>query len=428
MIFTKTLLAVALGASTALAYVSTPCSMLTAVNKHRQAMGVLPLKLDRRLVASALAHTNDMLANQIMIHDSSNGQSWSSRVISYFPNWHVIAENVAEYSYNETQVMQLWIASPEHEANLVSSAVTHLGASYVNGYWTQDFAAPDSTDVQFLVDCTVEDGFAWTQPATAKQNFTGFIKTSEDLCLDASGPGNTVVANVCSVTSKTQTWYMYPKGAGFVASIKSTGTCLDVLNQSRKQGTAVGAVACTGLLNEVFFLSPKGTIQGMQSGMCLDLPGGATVHSAGTPLEQWPCNGGSNQIFTIAPIAAGVPQHFGYVGTLKTHEGLCLDGAAGTGKSISVTTCGAASAKQSWTLKQVGGAFMVQLTGTSLCLDVFGSSLNLNAVVGLYTCNDNLNQAWAFSSTNALVNLNSNKCIDLPGANVVHASGTVPTQ
>ncbi len=45
--------------------------------------------------------------------------------------------------------------------------------------------------------------------------------------------------------------------------------------------------------NQQWYLYPDGTVRALNSGLCLDVYGGATTN--GTPVDQWPCTGNSNQ-------------------------------------------------------------------------------------------------------------------------------------
>ncbi|KAJ3190834.1 hypothetical protein HK101_008329 [Irineochytrium annulatum] len=406
-------------------YVTTPCTQLKKVNAYRASKGSPPLTLDRRLVASAQAHTNDMAVNMVMIHDSTDGTSWGSRVSSYYPDYHYLAENVAEFSTNETQIMLVWIASPEHEANLRDPRWAHFGSGYVGSYWTQDFGLNWPNDVTFPIDCTKEDGFAWPQPALAKSPYTGTIVTSEGLCMDVSS-SNTMVANACVANKATQKFTLTQAGAGFTIKIAGTNKCVDVFNQATFNGAPVGIVTCTGKMNEIFMQNPQGGWIAMHSGKCLDLPGGGLVHAAGTPFDQWTCNGGSNQALTAQRPIAGASQYYNFVASLTTPDNLCLDGSAGAGQSVKATTCVRGNAGQSWTIKQSGGGFVLQVTGTNNCLDVMGSNPNNGAQLNVYTCGNALNQAFQFTSSNGLQNLGSTKCVTLNST--PHTSGMKPVQ
>jgi hypothetical protein len=61
-------------------------------------------------------------------------------------------------------------------------------------------------------------------------------------------------------------------------------------------GTAVILWTCQGSANQQWTFAADGTIRGVQSGLCLDVTGGATGN--GTPVELWTCSAAANQRWT----------------------------------------------------------------------------------------------------------------------------------
>ncbi|KAJ3115403.1 hypothetical protein HDU96_000708 [Phlyctochytrium bullatum] len=224
-------------------FVSTPCSMLRQVNNYRRSFNppIPALVLDRRLVAVAQYHAEDQAANNLMTHDSPDGTFWGTRLAQYFPNWNYLAENVARNSENETEIMGVWIRSPDHERNLRDSRARYFGSGYRSGFWSQDFGNSGDRDVLFPVDCTREDGFAWPQPAVKGQDFVGTIVTPENLCLDGqNGRGGILIATTCVRGNLSQSWTLKQYGAGFYVQQTGTNLCLDVFNESRANGSVIG--------------------------------------------------------------------------------------------------------------------------------------------------------------------------------------------
>ena len=69
--------------------------------------------------------------------------------------------------------------------------------------------------------------------------------------------------------------------------------CLDDDNNT-SPGTAAIVWPCGATNpNQQWTLNPDGSVRSTASGLCLDVFGGATT--SGTPLDQWPCTGNSNQ-------------------------------------------------------------------------------------------------------------------------------------
>lgn len=109
---------------------------------------VPPLAWSCPLEAAAQGHSTDMATNNFFSHTGSNGSSVGDRASSAGYSWTAIGENIAAgTSYSAVgAVVQGWIDSPGHCANLMRSSYKELGAAKVSNpsstytvYWTQVF-------------------------------------------------------------------------------------------------------------------------------------------------------------------------------------------------------------------------------------------------------------------------------------------------
>ncbi|MFI0898948.1 ricin-type beta-trefoil lectin domain protein [Streptomyces sp. NPDC020983] len=122
------------------------------------------------------------------------------------------------------------------------------------------------------------------------------------------------------------------------------------------------------------------TIVGVGSGRCVDVPNQS--QTAGTQVELWDCNGGSNQQWT------STSSH-----ELRVYGGACLDASgAGTapGTKVDIWTCNGGS-NQQWTLNANGTITGVQ---SGLCLDATGNGTGNGTLLELWTCTGANNQKW----------------------------------
>jgi uncharacterized protein YkwD len=136
-------------------------AMLDAVNAFRaQARtcgsrgsfpSVAPLTWRCELKSAALAHSRDMANNNFFNHTGSDGRSAGDRMTSAGYRWSAWGENIAAGIplSGVSAVMQAWIDSPGHCANLMGSIFTNFGAakysdysSAYDVYWTQVFGRP----------------------------------------------------------------------------------------------------------------------------------------------------------------------------------------------------------------------------------------------------------------------------------------------
>jgi len=123
--------------------------VLEAMNQARAAQGLDPLTYDPRLAASAWGHSADMADGDFVGHTGSNGSTAGQRVEQAGYDWSYYAENVAAGQATAEQVVNAWMGSSGHRANILSPAAIHLGVGYTQRgnttygtYWTANFGSP----------------------------------------------------------------------------------------------------------------------------------------------------------------------------------------------------------------------------------------------------------------------------------------------
>ena len=119
--------------------------MLAEVNSERAAAGRAPLSACGRADLAAQAHSEDQAAHNDMTHTGSDGSNPGQRLTRVGYQWNAWGENVAMGYSNVSSVMNGWMNSSGHRANILSSNFEHIGlglAYSANGspYWTQVFA------------------------------------------------------------------------------------------------------------------------------------------------------------------------------------------------------------------------------------------------------------------------------------------------
>ncbi|GAA2110366.1 endo-1,4-beta-xylanase [Actinomadura alba] len=119
-----------------------------------------------------------------------------------------------------------------------------------------------------------------------------------------------------------------------------------------------------------------GTIKGVGSGRCLDVPNASTTD--GTQLQLWDCHSGTNQQWTYTD-----------AGELRVYGDKCLDAAGtGNGAKVQIYSCWGGD-NQKWRLNSDGSIVGVQ---SGLCLDAAGSANG--TPIQLYSCWNGSNQRW----------------------------------
>ncbi len=110
-------------------------STLCLVNQERARNGELPLRLNADLGQAAEGHSAEMVDQDYFGHVSPGGETPLRRIEAsgYIPNSEVgytLGENIAWgtlYLATPKAIVAAWIASPEHEANILNAAYTETG-------------------------------------------------------------------------------------------------------------------------------------------------------------------------------------------------------------------------------------------------------------------------------------------------------------
>ena len=115
------------------------------VNQERAKAGCAALRTDARLHNAALAHSQDMAAHNYFSHTGLDGSTFVTRTqAAGYPS--AVGENIAWGWRTATDVMNAWMNSAPHKANILNCSVRAIGvgvARKADGtpYWTQEFGA-----------------------------------------------------------------------------------------------------------------------------------------------------------------------------------------------------------------------------------------------------------------------------------------------
>jgi uncharacterized protein YkwD len=120
--------------------------VLALVNLERQINNLHPLQWDSRLYASALGHSQDMAQQNYFSHTSLDGRSVGTRISQAGYTWHTYGENIAAGYTTPEAVVEGWMNSSGHRANILRSSFCDIGVGYAYAssssyrrYWTQNF-------------------------------------------------------------------------------------------------------------------------------------------------------------------------------------------------------------------------------------------------------------------------------------------------
>ena len=115
--------------------------VIRLVNEIRQKNGLTPLIQDWQLSRVARYKSQDMRDLGYFSHISPIYGSPFNMMKSFGISYKTAGENIAKGYSSPKAVVDAWINSPGHRANILNSSYTHIGVGYVvsGNYWTQMF-------------------------------------------------------------------------------------------------------------------------------------------------------------------------------------------------------------------------------------------------------------------------------------------------
>lgn len=122
-------------------------------NQFRHQNGLSDLIPNPKLMAAAQAHSQNMASQDFYSHTGKDGSHPADRATAACYNWASMAENIAAGYQTPAEVVQGWIDSPGHRANMLNATLTEIGVGYsflendpgketYYSYWTQLFGKP----------------------------------------------------------------------------------------------------------------------------------------------------------------------------------------------------------------------------------------------------------------------------------------------
>ena len=112
------------------------------VNQERAKAGLQPLSINRSVEAAALVRAKE--TEKSFSHTRPDGRNFSTALTEKGVSYRTSGENIAWGQRTPEQVMNGWMNSSGHRANILSSKYTSIGVGYFRAssgktYWTQLF-------------------------------------------------------------------------------------------------------------------------------------------------------------------------------------------------------------------------------------------------------------------------------------------------
>ncbi|WLV25412.1 CAP domain-containing protein [Aciduricibacillus chroicocephali] len=115
--------------------------VVTLTNKERTSRGLKALQIDPALSKVARAKSEDMQKKNYFSHTSPTYGSPFDMMKQFGITYKSAGENIAKGQKTPEEVVNAWMNSEGHRANILNASYTHIGVGYVSSgnIWTQQF-------------------------------------------------------------------------------------------------------------------------------------------------------------------------------------------------------------------------------------------------------------------------------------------------
>jgi len=113
-----------------------PANIIDATNEQRIQAGLPPLKTNDKLAESSKLKVEDMITNDYFAHTSPSGKTVADLGNEVGYDYVVMGENLALGNFTDVNdLMQAWMNSPEHKANILNPSYEDMGAYAAQGMY-----------------------------------------------------------------------------------------------------------------------------------------------------------------------------------------------------------------------------------------------------------------------------------------------------
>ncbi|MER7001227.1 sigma-70 family RNA polymerase sigma factor [Streptomyces sp. NPDC000410] len=117
--------------------------VVALVNTERAKAGCGPVSSNGKLTTAATDHSADMEARDYFDHTNPDGEDPGDRITDVGYRWSTYGENIARGQQTPASVMDSWMNSPGHRANILNCSFKEMGVGIHNAsggpWWTQVF-------------------------------------------------------------------------------------------------------------------------------------------------------------------------------------------------------------------------------------------------------------------------------------------------
>ncbi|MUH00322.1 hypothetical protein F7734_51860 [Scytonema sp. UIC 10036] len=154
--------------------------VIELTNQERTKKGLKPLKANAELNYVADKYAEDMSNGKFFSHTAPDGSKPWDRLKAIGYEAQRVGENIAKGQRTPQQVVQGWMNSSGHRANILNANFTEIGTGFFNNHWVQNFGSGDRNPIsripgssQIASNSTPESVVPTTQSV---MGYTAFVK------------------------------------------------------------------------------------------------------------------------------------------------------------------------------------------------------------------------------------------------------------
>ena len=208
------------------------------VNRERAANGLSPLKYSDKLSEAALVRAEEI--QTVFSHTRPNGTRCFTAVTEAGINYSSVGENIAYGQRTPEEVMNSWMNSSGHRANILGSyEYIGIGVTYKNGtyYWSQFFATSKDLSGEVI---TLNDSSTTTASAT---------KPTSAATASATKPTSAATVSTTEPTSAATSSATKPTSAATVSTTEPTSAATVSTTEPTSAATSSTTKPSSGMQN-----------------------------------------------------------------------------------------------------------------------------------------------------------------------------------
>ncbi|CAG8439298.1 6550_t:CDS:2 [Diversispora eburnea] len=207
------------------------------VNAERSKAGLQPVELDARLNKAIKVQVDYCVSTNSLTHDNPQAGPLGDRITAQGYRWSTCGENLASGFSTEEAVMNAWMTSAGHRANIMNGKFKHMGVYSSQTTWGQDFGA--------LLDNGPAVPPSGSNPPATTSNSATTSRSSTTTSRPATTSNSATTSRSSTTTSRPATTSTTSRSSTTSSRPSTTANAATTTTSSRSSTTANAATTTT---------------------------------------------------------------------------------------------------------------------------------------------------------------------------------------